>query len=602
MSGCGCYVIDASGSFSIIQNNPGYTIQTTNPLALHDISNSIQILMSTRTFNTLIGISKNESNESLVNVDYDTSTNKLKTDTLTFDTEKFKANVSSNNITSLGAMSTLYSDFNYTVQKFFGSTVSFPLIAESPSYNLNNGVFDVSGLIQIINGQSYKVDGAVVSDLSGSFTINNINSILTYINDSNIFNNRPPTKNLDISHGFIENDLIFVKEGLSITMTLDINITQAGTNAPVFSNGPNNLQKIDASINYFDASSNIRKVTTYSLTNITQTYTVPLLIILKNIETFNYDNFGQEWIDITSATLGPKDWLACSISTNGQYQSVIDLSGDIYVSSNYGTDWSLQKNIGRSPANQIAISTSGQYQTACSGSEIYVSNNYGSTWTLVFAVGQSEIFVSISLNGQYQTLISAGDAMYRSTNYGMTWTRYEDDTNDLYYSIQGFPTGGVAMSYNGQYQAIVSEAIHLSNDYGATWTTTSVDTTNVDFDDHNWMDVTMSSTGQYQAAVEVTGEIYVSDNYGVTWSKRDEEHIRDRQWQGISMSASGKFITALAKGGNVFVSIDFGDTWAISSDTKLRNKQWQDIAVSANAIYQNAVVYGGAVFISTLVT
>jgi len=50
MSGCGCYVIDASGSFSIIQNNPGYTIQTTNPLALHDISNSIQILMSARAF------------------------------------------------------------------------------------------------------------------------------------------------------------------------------------------------------------------------------------------------------------------------------------------------------------------------------------------------------------------------------------------------------------------------------------------------------------------------------------------------------------------------------------------------------------------------
>jgi len=599
-----CYVVDASGGYTITQTNPKVNLIDSTPLAYYDISNAIQIRMGVRTFNSLIGITKDEDNVEIIESLYDVSNDELETDTLVLSTTDFKNNLLSSNIISMGDMSTLYSDFNYTVTEYFGSSSCggsscgfASLFAEESASNLNNGVFDVSGLYNIIHGQNYDVQGAVVSDLSGSLTVYNINEILRYMVDTNIFDNRPVSSNYGVQHGFIENDLIYLRDGLTITLTVDI---EAETLTPINNVGPTNLSAIDSLINYTNTTTNVKKTTTSTTTNITQTYQVPVLLILQTEDTFSYSNYGMDWTDVTGDVIGDRFWLACSLSTSGQYQSIIDLSGDIYTSSDYGSAWTYRYNIGNSVANQIALSTSGQYQTACSGTSIFISSNYGVNWTETLSVGQTQIFVSISLNGEYQTLISVGDSMYQSTDYGATWTRYDDDTTDLYNSIQTFPTGGVAMSYNGQYQTIVSEAIYLSSDYGSTWTTTSVDTSNVSFDDHNWMDVDVSSTGEYQAAVEVTGEIYISSDYGATWSARNDSHITDRQWQGISMSASGAFLTALAKGGNVFVSIDYGVSWTKSTDTQLENKQWQDIEVSSNGIYQSAVVYGGSVYISTL--
>ena len=593
-----CYCIDASGSYSITQTNPSISMNTSSPLAYYDVSNAIQIRIGVRAFNELIGITKDEDNVEVIEALYDISNDELETDTLVLSTNDFKNNLLSSNIISMGDMSTLYSDFNFTVTQYFGAPGGFStLFAEESARSLNNGVFDISGLYNIIHGENYDVSGAVVSDLSGSLTIHNINEILRYMIDSNIFDNRPVASNYGVEHGFIDGDLIFLRDGLSITLTVDI---EAETLTPINNVGPTNLSTIDSLINYSDSTTYVQKTTTSTTTNITQTYQVPVLLILQNADTFSYSDYGMEWIDVTGDIIGDRFWLACSLSTSGQYQSVIDLSGDIYTSSDYGSAWTYRYNIGNSVANQIALSTSGQYQTACSGTSIFISSDYGLNWTETLSVGQTQIFVSISMNGEYQTLISVGDSMYQSTDYGATWTRYDDDTTDLYNSIQTFPTGGVAMSYNGQYQTIVSEAIYLSSDYGSTWTTTSVDASNVSFDDHNWMDVDVSSTGEYQAAVEVTGEIYISSDYGITWSARNDSHITDRQWQGISMSSSGAFMTALAKGGNVFVSTDYGVTWTKSTDTQLENKQWQDIEVSSNGVYQNAVVYGGSVYISTL--
>ena len=593
-----CYVVDASGSYSIVQTNPSISMHSSSPLACYDVSNAIQIRMGVRRFNELIGITKDQDNNEVIQSLYDISNDELETDTLVFSTNDFKSQLLSSNIVSLGDMETLYSDFNFTVTHYFGAPGGFStLFAEESARTLNNGIFDISGLYHIINGENYDVSGAVVTDLSGNLTIHNINEILRYIVDSNVFDNRPTSSQYGVNDGFIDGDLIFLRNGLSITLTVDI---EAETLMPINNVGPTNLSTIDNLINYTDNTSFVQKNTTSTTTNITQTYKVPILLILQNGDTFSYADYGMKWIDVTGDTIGDRLWLACSLSTSGQYQSVIDKPGDIYTSSDYGSSWTFRDNIGDSIANQVALSTTGQYQTACSGTSIFISNDYGINWTETLSVGQAHIFVSISMNGQYQTLISVGDSMYRSNDYGITWTRHDDEDSDLYNSVQTFPTGGVSMSYNGQYQTIVSEAIYLSSDYGNTWNTTSVNTSNVRFDDHNWMDVDVSSTGQYQAAVEVTGEIYISSDYGQQWSARNDSHITDRQWQGISMNSTGQFLTALAKGGFLFVSIDYGATWTKSTDPLLGTKQWQDIEVSANGIYQNAVEYGGSVYISTL--
>ena len=209
-----CYCVDASGSYSITQNNPFISMNTSSPLAYYDVSNAIQIRMGVRAFNELIGITKDEDNNEVIESLYDVSNDQLETDTLVFSTSNFKDNVLSSNIVSLGDMSTLYSDFNFTVTQYFGAPGGFStLFAEESARSLNNGVFDISGLYNILHGENYDVSGAVLSDLSGSLAISNINEILRYMIDSNIFDNRPTASQYGVDDGFIDGDLIFLRDG-----------------------------------------------------------------------------------------------------------------------------------------------------------------------------------------------------------------------------------------------------------------------------------------------------------------------------------------------------------------------------------------------------
>ena len=605
MADCSCnsyqlFVLDASGGFTIQQNLADVSLNEQIPLAVYDISSAIQIRLGVRSLNSAIGIEKDDSNTNVVETTYDASSELFSPNNLNYSTTELLESITQESILTIGKMSTLYSDFNYTVEKYFGLPTGFSdLFAEEHARTLNDGVFDISGLYSIMTGNNFNIAGSYVSDLSGSFSIENMSEKFRYLVDTDIFNNRN-SAGYGVADGFVHNDLIYLADGITVTLRVDI---EEEVYSPKNNVGPTNLQAIDSTINYVDASNNVKKVTTYSTTNITQSYTVPILFILTSEDTFNAEDYGLVWTDVTTGILANQKWLAVSISIDGKYQTAIEELGDIYISSDHGTTWTVTTNIGEEVSNSVAISTTGQYQTASNGKNIYISSDYGATWTSVLSYGKADFFVAISLNGQYQTLISAGDAMYRSSDYGLTWTAFTDENHGLYYSVLGFPTGGVTMSYDGRYQTIVSENIYYSSDYGVTWATTTDINTNDqrDWDDHNWMGVDMSSDGQYQSAVEVTGEIYVSNDYGVTWDKIDEAIVTDRQWQGISMSASGQYQTAIAKGGTIYVSVDYGQSWEQSEDENVANKQWQAISVSSSGIYQTAAVYNGALWTSNLV-
>lgn len=593
------YALDASGGFTVQSNSQDASSNQQHSLSIYDISSAIQIRLGVRSLNSSIGIEKDDSNKNIIETTYDPSSSLFVPNDLSYSTTTLLDSITEEDILHVGRMSTLYSDFNHTIEKYFGFPTGFSdLFAEEHARTLNDGVFDVSGLYSIITGKNFNIKGSYVSDLSGEFYIENVSEKLQYLVDTDVFNNRR-SFGYDVADGFIENDLIYLPDGITVTVKVNIEeiIYESKNNT-----GPANLQAIDASINYFDASNNVRKVTSYSTSNITQSYTVPILFILTSRDVFNPEDYGHEWIDVTTGILASQKWLAVSISIDGKYQTAIEQLGDIYISSDFGQNWAISTNIGEEISNSVAISTSGQYQTASNGKNIYISSDYGINWTNVFSFGQADFFVAISLTGQYQTLISAGDALYRSMDYGLTWNKFLDDTHDLYYSILGFPTGGITMSYDGRYQTVVSENIYYSSDYGVTWTTTTDINTNDqrDWDDHNWMGVDMSSDGHYQSAVEVTGEIYISVDYGITWNKIDEPIVRDRQWQGISVSASGQYQTAIAKGGTIYVSIDYGETWKKSKDTNVENRQWQAISVSSGGVYQTAAEYNGSLWTSNL--
>jgi photosystem II stability/assembly factor-like uncharacterized protein len=368
-------------------------------------------------------------------------------------------------------------------------------------------------------------------------------------------------------------------------------------------------------VNYSKPQTNIHKVTTSTIRDITQTYSVPILIVLEDLDTFSFTNFGSNWTNPTINTPEPEpgappppdlnhqQWLCISMSSLGQYQNVAEASGNVYVSSDYGATWSFSVNIGigdpvRNTNNSISIgcSETGLFQTVSNGKSIFVSSNFGYTWNKTFNLGSTNVYVSVCLSGQYQLVLSCGDSFYTSSDYGQTWKRYNDTESTIYNSIQTFPAGCVSMSFTGEYQTIVSESVYVSSDYGKTWTDAFGD-----FSDFNWQSVSISSDGKYQTALESTGDIYVSKDYGVTWNPVVTDLVSNKQWTAVSISANGNFQTAIEYGGTVYLSSDYGVTWNQSTDQKLQNKNWVNVAISSNGQYQTIVEYNGGIYTSSLV-
>lgn len=592
------YAYEASGGFSIQQSFPEIAVSEE-----FYVANALQIRLGVDTLNSRIGLTKDPSNNNVLEFNYDKENEKYIPDDIEITSKDLIKIISTGNILSMGSLSTLYSDFNYTILEYFGAPYGFSsFFAGEEHYNINDGVFDASALIHLINGGTFNFAGEYVSDLSGSITIHNVTDNIKKACTNNPFVNRPVEKNYTYKDGFIERDLIYITEGISITLSVNI---EAEPYIPIYNVGPANLDEVDRiynTLNYTNRLTLVKKQTEYSLVNITQVYTIPILIILSNITDVNFTNYGLTWTDVTSETLGDMNWLSCSISASGKFQSAVEEFGALYVSSDYGLTWIEKYNIGNAMTNCISMSHSGEYQTASNGEQIFVSSDYGNTWQERQTINNTDIFVCISLSGRFQIVISLGDALYRSTNYGLTWTRYSDENSDIYNSIATFPSAGVSMSYDGQYQTIVSENIYQSTDYGGTWVSTTVTSEeNGYWDDHNWYGVDVSSDGKYQAAVEVIGEIYISSDYGAHWTKIDSPNVTDIIWQAISISANGNYMTAIAKNGSIYYSLDYGVTWDKNPNIELDNKEWSCVSVSSNAQYQLAGVYGGGLYTSQLV-
>lgn len=591
-----CYAFGASGGFIVQQGFSEVVLHEPDVLEKYDVTDSIQVQFSARTLNKKIGILKDSSNIRVVEAWYNPTTETLGYDSLKLCACEFSNGLNYDSVISVGRLKQLYSDFKSTVNSYFGDPGGFASIfANANEFDINDGVFDASAYIQVINSSSFTMTGSFVSDLSGDVHIYDINDTLKWVTDTNVFRNRDPTeRNYGVVDGFMAGDLVFIPEGFTITLSLDI---EAETLFPINNVGPAFLNTIRDKLNW--TRGYVKRSTTWSTTNITQTTTVPILLQLTDTTLENYTNFGQTWsitsnVDEDGTPISKEDnWLAVSISSTGKHQTAITASGDIYISNNFGAIRIPVYNIGESSTNRVAISFTGMHQTVSNGQDILISSDYGQTWNVTFSGGVSKIFVSISLNGQYQTLVSSGDNVYISDDYGQSWIP-SDTESEIYYSVQAFPSACVAISYNGLYQTIVTENIYISSDYGRTWKNTTLD----EFEDRNWYSIAMSSDGLYQTALESGGDIYISQDYGNTWTYVSDPVVVNKNWVSVSVSATGQYQTVLEQDGAIYTSIDFGYSWTTINDPALQNKKWQYVAVSSDALYQCAVEYGGHIYTS----
>jgi len=306
-----------------------------------------------------------------------------------------------------------------------------------------------------------------------------------------------------------------------------------------------------------------------------------------------YSSYGTTWISNNIPT--PLNWESVAVSASGQYQTAVVFNGGIYYSNNYGFAW-YQSNASTLDWHSVAVSDSGQYQTAVvDNGGIWYSTDYGVNWAQSNATpGLYWYSVAVSASGQYQTAVINGGVIggiYCSTNYGVDWT--QTNSSSLNWN-------SVAVSDSGQYQtAVVADTqgyggIYYSNNYGVNWTQSSSAQTGP-----LWYSVAVSASGQYQTAVingsyQDIGGIYYSSDYGFFWTK---SNASNQSYKSVAVTSSGQYQTAVVQNGGIYYSNDYGLNWAQSTASTLN---WYSVAVSASGQYQTAVVQNGGIYTSVI--
>jgi len=114
-------------------------------------------------------------------------------------------------------------------------------------------------------------------------------------------------------------------------------------------------------------------------------------------------DYGNTWntttiIDDANREFDDHNWVACDMSSDGKYMAAIEVTGEIYTSSDFGNNWTKNDNanVRDRQWQDISISASGRFQTAVEkNGYVFVSIDYGVTWqktqdaTLTTSIWQS---------------------------------------------------------------------------------------------------------------------------------------------------------------------------------------------------------------------
>lgn len=303
------YVVGASGSFYIEEQFPSVSLIQEASLNRYDVTNALQVAYDVRKFNQLVGIIKDASNHYVVATEYDSQISSFPNDSITLDASFFVNYMSHDQVISVGTYSTLYSDFDTYVNRYFNYGGFTPLVngvyGSSQFYDLYSGVFDASSFMHIITEYAIDSSNAYVNAVTGSITINGVNRVLSSMTSTNPYHNRNPvgepfsTPSDDISYkvqdGFVDGDLVYVPAGTSVTLKLDVQRISTNYSTYASSNTFNDNGLCNYSSKYSDTDYTSNMETDFSNNRvIKQTLTAPLLIHLKNlsIDPYKYGNIG----------------------------------------------------------------------------------------------------------------------------------------------------------------------------------------------------------------------------------------------------------------------------------------------------------------------
>jgi hypothetical protein len=160
------------------------------------------------------------------------------------------------------------------------------------------------------------------------------------------------------------------------------------------------------------------------------------------------------------------------VSWSGQYQSLVG-NNAIYISTDFGATWRQVSGTSGRGWTVIAMSATGQFQTAgVNNGQMWISNDYGFTWVVSsFATTASWRSLSMTATGQYQVVSVNGassSTFFYSRNYGINWTSATVGTDELRnICISGNGQYTMYTHWNGGYRFYLAESIGAQGATGA---------------------------------------------------------------------------------------------------------------------------------------
>lgn len=270
------YAFGATDGFVMERQFEDIALRPADAIQRFDAVNSVQVTVAASVLNAKLGT-------------FDTVDDCFKIDDeevseITFTSDDFRtALASTEDVISVGSLSTLYSDFKTYVGTYFGFNGGFEtLFAAATEFVIDeDDKFEADSLVALIGGEAAGEEPATpyTKIMTGSITISNITKLLRYAVDSNCFGNRVPSgtdptddTNFGVNNGFLANDLIWVPTGIEVTLKLAID---AESFNPINNRGPNYVQNTNLTEGNFSSE------TTATTTLITRVVKVPMLIRLK---------------------------------------------------------------------------------------------------------------------------------------------------------------------------------------------------------------------------------------------------------------------------------------------------------------------------------
>jgi hypothetical protein len=268
--------------------------------------------------------------------------------------------------------------------------------------------------------------------------------------------------------------------------------------------------------------------------------------------------------------------------------AVYDNTHGIYVSPNYGQNWTISTAPNAFWRSIASSSTGSQLIAGQVGlGSIYYSSNYGSSWTVALGAPGADWFgMAMSANGSNAVAAANNGGIYTSTNSGRNFQLRSAGlpASAPWWCVASSASGStlVAGAYPG--------AIYTSADAGNNWTLQA------GAPSANWSGLACSADGTKMVGVVYGGGIYTSVNSGVTWVLQAGAPTV-ANWESVACSDDGAKIVVAVYGGAIRVSSDFGVTWPVQPGTT--GKNWVAVCMSADGRRIAAALNTGTIYYST---